>query len=57
MEAQSKERTFNNPKEEATPAATVMHLKSGDNRKGQSMEDHLWEDMGITMELVSTECI
>ena len=48
-----KQRTVNNPKEEANEAAVLMHLKSGDNSKAQSMEDHLFENLGVSMEKVS----
>ena len=52
----AKDRTFNNPKEDPNDAAVLMHLKSGDNSKAASMEDHLFDNLGLTMEAVST-CI
>ena len=42
-----KQRTVNNPKEEANEPAVLMHLKSGDNSKAQSMEDHLFENLEL----------
>ena len=53
-EPPAKDRTFNNPKEDPNDAAVLMHLKSGDNSKVASMEDHLFDNLGVTMEAVST---
>ena len=52
----AKDRTFNNPKEDPNDVAVLMHLKSGDNSKATSMEDHLFDNLGVSMEAVST-CI
>ena len=53
-EPPAKERTFNNPKEDPNEPAVLMHLKSGDNSMAQNMEDHLFDNLGVSVEAVST---
>ena len=41
------ERTMNNPKEEPSEAALLMHLKYRVNNKAQSMEQHLLKNLAL----------